>query len=75
MSRWAGSMNWWSRPTARLWASARASWSRVVSFSGDIEVSLRFLERERRMGVKCGHRTSHFQPRAACYDLSGNTIT
>ena len=29
----AGSMNWWSRPTARDWASARADWNRLVSLS------------------------------------------
>ncbi len=31
--RWTGSMYWLSLPTARLWASASASWSLVVSLS------------------------------------------
>ena len=29
----AGSMNWWSRPTASDWASASACWNRLVSLS------------------------------------------
>ena len=33
LSTWTGSMNWLSRPTAMLWASASASWNLVVSLS------------------------------------------
>ncbi len=32
-SRCAGSIIWWSRPTASDWASARAFWKRLVSWS------------------------------------------
>ena len=33
VSTCAGSMNWWSRPTARDWASCRAVWNLAVSLS------------------------------------------
>ena len=32
-ARAAGSMNWWSRPTASVWASASAIWNLLVSLS------------------------------------------